>query len=55
MGTPMAVNCANVFMMNFEEKILGAFKSQHIPELELWLRFIDDVLFILEGYARKFG
>ena len=43
MGTPMAVNFANIFMSKFEEKMLNEFESIYVLRSALWLRFIDDI------------
>ena len=47
MGTPMAVNVANIFMSKFEEEMLDEFQSIHGLRPALLLRFIDDSFFHL--------
>ena len=49
MGTPMAVNFANLFMDSFESEMLNAYKREHGSRPKLWLQFIDDVLFVWRG------
>ena len=49
MGTPMAVNFANIFMSKFEEEMLDEFQSIHGLRPALWLRFIDDTFFIWDN------
>ena len=49
MGTPMAVNFANIFMSRFEEEMLDEFQSIHGLRPALWLRFIDDIFFIWDN------
>lgn len=43
MGIPIAVNFANIFMTNFEGKLI----EDHKPVI--WMRFVDDILFILDN------
>ena len=52
MGTPMAVNFANLFMGKFEKEMLSAFETEHNMKPALWLRFIDDVFIVWEGHAK---
>ena len=49
MGTPMAVNFANLFMSKFERSLLDAFEKKHGMRPLIWLRFIDDVFFVWSG------
>ena len=49
MGTSMAVNYANLFMSDFERKMLQSYFERTGCKPKLWLRFIDDVFFIWEG------
>ena len=49
MGTPMAVNFANMFMSKFEEEMLDEFQSIHDLRPALWLRLIDDTFFIWDN------
>ena len=49
MGTPMAVNFANLFMANFEEQLLADYAASHGRSPILWLRYIDDIFFIWKG------
>ena len=44
MGTRVAPTYANLFMSNLEEKLI----SEHELKPKLWLRYIDDILFIWE-------
>lgn len=46
MGTPMAVNFANLFMCKFETDLLNKYEQNFGKRPSLWLRFIDDVFFI---------
>ena len=54
MGTPMAVNYANCFMGQFEEKLLNSYEQQHGKRPALWLRFIDDVFVVWQGDMKDF-
>ena len=49
MGTPMAVNCANLFMSKFESDMLNDHEAQCSRRSACWVRFIDDVFFIWTG------
>ena len=49
MGTPMAVNFANLFMAKFEEEMLAEYEKQHGLKPNTWLRYIDDIFFIWCG------
>ena len=49
MGTPMAVNFANLFMSQFEELLLSLYNEQFFELPSLWLRYIDDIFFVWEG------
>ena len=49
MGTPMAVNYANLFMAKFEEDMLDDYQQIHGTQPLTWLRYIDDVFFIWHG------
>ena len=46
MGTPMAVNFANLFMIKFESEMLRDFEAANGIRPALWLRYIDDIFFI---------
>ena len=46
MGTPMAVNYANLFLEKFETDMLDEFEKKHQLRPLIWLRYIDDVLLI---------
>ena len=46
MGTPMAVNYANLFMSSFETKMLHDFEAEHGVKPLVWIRFIDDIFFV---------
>ena len=46
MGIPMAANYANLFMDMFETSLLNDFHKQTGKKPLIWLRFIDDILFI---------
>ena len=54
MGTPMAVNFANLFMGKFEREMLLAYKSQFKLQPAVWLRYIDDVFIIWTGERDQF-
>ena len=49
MGTPLAVNFANLFMAKFEEDMLQEYERIHKERPAMWIRFIDDIFIILEG------
>ena len=49
MGTPMAVNFANLFMSKFETELLENFYKDHGMKPLSWIRFIDDLFFIWKG------
>ena len=49
MGTPMAVNFANLFMGKFENEMLDAYEKQFKNRPAMWLRFIDDIFVVWEG------
>ena len=49
MGTPMAVNFANLFMARFEEDMLQEYFVQHGIRPHTWLRYIDDIFFVWTG------
>ena len=46
MGTPMAVNFANLFMTKFESEMLRDFEAANGIRPAFWLRYIDDIFFI---------
>ena len=46
MGTPFAVNFANLFMNKFETEMLNAYEAIHQERPMLWLRFVDDIFFV---------
>ena len=49
MGTPMAVSYANIFMSEFEQRLLQDYEQRYKHKLTLWLRFIDDVFLVWIG------
>ena len=49
MGTPMAVNYANLFMAKFEKSMLEEYKAKHGLSPFAWYRYIDDIFFIWVG------
>ena len=49
MGTPMAVNFANLFMGKFEREMLAEFEMIYNMRPKLWIRYIDDVFVVWEG------
>ena len=49
MGTPLAVNFANLFMAKFEEDMLQEYERIHKERPAMWIRFIDDIFIIWEG------
>jgi hypothetical protein len=49
MGTPMAVNFANLFMSKFETDMLQSYEQQHGKRPTVWLRYIDDVFIVWHG------
>ena len=52
MGTPMAVNFANIFMSKFEEEMLDELTVYALPK---GLRFIDDIFYIWHNDKSKGG
>ena len=49
MGTPLAVNFANLFMAKFEQQLLHEYERLHKERPAVWIRFIDDIFIIWEG------
>ena len=47
MGSPMAANYENLFMDMFELSFLNDFYKETGKKPSMWLRFIDDIFFIL--------
>ena len=45
MGTPMAVNFANLFLAKFETEMLADYKKKFKKLPTVWLRYIDDIFF----------
>ena len=45
MGTPMAVNFANLFMAKFETEMLADYKKKFKKLPTVWLQYIDDIFF----------
>ena len=54
MGTPMAVNYANLFMGRFEERLLAEYEKETGNRPAVWLRFIDDVFIVWKGEEKDF-
>ena len=48
-GTPMAVNFANVFMGRFERRMLQDYERIYDRKPTAWLRYIDDIIFLWDG------
>ena len=46
MGTPMAVNYANIFLDKFEREMLDDYEKTTGKRPFLWLRYIDDIFFV---------
>ena len=46
MGTPMAVNYANLFLENFETEMLNEYERKTKLKPYIWMRYIDDIFFI---------
>ena len=46
MGTPMALNYANLFMNNFEQNLLRHYSQKTGLSPLVWFRFIVDIFFI---------
>ena len=46
MGTPMAVNYANLFLEELETKMLNEYEEKTKLRPLVWMRYIDDVFFI---------
>ena len=49
MGTPMAVSYANIFMSEFEQRLLHDYEQGYKRKPALWLRFIDDIFLVWIG------
>ena len=49
LGTPMACNYANVFMGKFEQLMLRDYEISFDRKPSVWLRYINDIFFILNG------
>ena len=49
MGTPMAVNFANLFMGKFEQEMIAEFEHKHKMKPRMWIRYIDDIFVVCEG------
>ena len=47
MGTPMAVNLANLFMGKFETDLLNDYQNKYNKSPGIWLRYIYDIFFHL--------
>ena len=45
MGTPMAVNFANLFMAKFETEMLADYKKELKKLPTVWLRYVEDIFF----------
>ena len=54
MGTPMAVNYANLFMGRYEEDLLSTYEQRYGKRPALWLRFIDDIFVVWQGTQEEF-
>ena len=46
MGTPMAVNYANLFLEKFETEMLNEYEWKTKLRPYVWMRYIDDIFFI---------
>ena len=46
MGTPMAVNYANIFLDKFENDMLDEYEKSTNKRPMVWMRYIDDIFFI---------
>ena len=51
MGTPMAVNYANLFMASLETAMLDAYEKDHGIRPKLWLRYIDEIFFVFGTFT----
>ena len=49
MATLMAVSCANIFMSEFEQRLLHDYEQRYKRKPVLWLRFIDDIFLVWIG------
>ena len=49
MGTPMAVNFANLFMSKFEQDLLAEHERKYNQSPHTWIRFINDIFLIWSG------
>ena len=45
MGTPMAVNLADLFMGKFETDLQNDYQNKYNKSPGIWLRYIDDIFF----------
>ena len=46
MGTPMAPNYANLFMADYETKLIEGYYAKKGVKPLVWFRYIDDIFFI---------
>ena len=46
MGTPMAPNYANLFMIEVETYMLNDYETENGLRPIIWLRYIDDIFFL---------
>ena len=46
MGTPMAVNCANLFLDKFDNEMLDEYKKATNIRPMMWMRYIGDIFLI---------
>ena len=49
MGTPMAVSCANIFLSEFEQRLLHDYEQRYKRKPALWLKFIGDIILVWIG------
>ena len=53
MGTALAPSYANIFMTRFEEKHIYTFIKNKVELVELYLRYIDDIVFVWKGSEKE--
>ena len=52
-GTARAPSYASIFMTRFEEKHIYTFIKNKVELVELYLRYIDDIVFVWKGSEKE--
>ena len=52
MGSPLSPLMAEIFMNNFEIKILKVIDKER--RIKKWIRYVDDILIVWEGEVNEF-